>query len=230
MLPLPACLQCNKVYFEPIALRLLPHLLSAQHHPDPETAALVKYVALQLSWAAWPSASHSAVLAAVKEISASPSWHVRASALKFLSVFLPRHALLLQGGKCVKQALKLCKALLQDEQLQVRLAASSALISLLSACPLDAEAERKLQKSFSKLARAKLLKAPKGKAAKEEGGKEAKEAATKSLAKRHAGVLGLSAFVTCHPYDVPANLPSILQYLAITHVKVTYTLSTLQAH
>jgi proteasome activator subunit 4 len=41
-----------------------------------------------------------------------------------------------------------------------------------------------------------------------------KEPSSTDLAKRHGGVLGLSAFVESHPYDLPDYLPAILARLA----------------
>ena len=77
--------------------------------------------------------------------------------MKFMAVFIPRHALNV-SDKNVKSALKVYKTLLQDDNLQVRLSTSTALISLLGSCPLVKETKDKLQKSFHKLTKTKLAR------------------------------------------------------------------------
>merc|ERR1719150_2575238 len=90
---------------------------------------------------------------------------------------------------------------MKDNFAEVRDAGSKTLVSIITSANLSAKRIRKMQKRYMKLAKKKISKK-----------------SNDSLLLRHSGVLGLSAFVTSHPYDVPDFLPSILAYLARNHM------------
>jgi len=189
------------VYYVHPFTALLPHVIKAQHHPDPTCSALAKYCVRLSQWALLPPTQLKGLVKLLKDLSKSPSWHVRSSAASYLTVMIPRHALVMVDGSVVKSSIKLCTSLLQDTKLEVRNAAKAALAAVLCCTQLDETGRNKLIKRFMKLAKTKVAK--KGSSDGAEG-----------VSKRHAGVLGLSTFVTLEPYDVPEHLPSVLAFLA----------------
>lgn len=87
--------------------------------------------------------------------------------------------------------------LLQDPQPEVRIKASIFVSGLLHCQFISNTTELLIH--FKQLAKTKL--------------KRKDESNTNSLNLRHAGVLGLCAFINAHPYDVPDYLPSIFGQL-----------------
>ena len=164
---------------------------------------------------------------------AHSSWHVRCAAVRFLQVFVPRHSLSLQPAQ-VKGVQKLCVAYLKDAQLEVRVAASHLLASLLTSTappppPAAASAApapypdsagvfkgdqrlARLHAKFARLADTKLPKLPKDGGAETKSGGAASSEYAVALCRRHAGVLGLSALVSSHPYDLPVSGESVMRF------------------
>lgn len=210
----------DAIYTREAQVALLPALLRTTHHSDTQTAALANFASNLVSWSPTLPRDVPAVLKAVESVLSNESWHVRQSAIKFLQIWLPRHVLLFSGAQ--EAAVQdLCVKGLLDNKLEVRLAASQALAGLLAATaapPAAAEGEEssgspfgtdarlpRLHKQFLKWAATKIPKL---------SGAPAGTAYADALRTRHAGVLGLSAFVSSHPYDLPAYLPPILAHLS----------------
>lgn len=95
--------------------------------------------------------------------------------------------------------------LLSDERLEVREKAAQVLGGLLHCDFLDSQQTRQLMNEFRKQISRKL---PRGMRA-----AVLPDVDMALIVKRHAGILGLCAFVNAHPYDVPEFLPDILVLL-----------------
>lgn len=91
----------------------------------------------------------------------------------------------------------LALVLLKDPQPEVRIKASTFVSGLLHCQFIESPMD--LLAHFKQLAKTKLRKKA--------------ENNVNSLNLRHAGVLGLCAFINAHPYDVPDYLPAIFGQL-----------------
>jgi len=210
---------------------LLPFIIKAQQSNDQECAATAKVATRGAAWTTLQGtltrvesgivsqsslidseAYIGGVLESVSSLAnLSTNWHVRVSALKFLSAVVPRHSLLITANQ-VENVEKIILARLVDNQVEVRESAAVALTALISSCLAHpslvaagfsssqhvSEHVKKLQKTFTKYSTTSLSK-------------------TNGLAKRHGGVIGLLAIISCHPYDLPPHLPPLLAELS-SHV------------
>lgn len=105
---------------------------------------------------------------------------------------------MLMKESAVKSFIGLCEAGMMDSRVDVRLAASACFLSLISSASFSATRRDKVLKRLIKAASTKVSKG----------------ASPEAIAKRHGGVLGLSAFVASHPYDLPEYVPAVLARLA----------------
>jgi proteasome activator subunit 4 len=193
-----ACLSWDTAPIQNTLLTLLPHVLKAQHHTDPQCNALAKYAASNLAWVRGLNEDGVAkVLLSVAELSQIPNWELKASCFKFLQVFIPRYSFLFKDAQ-VKALFEACEIGLVEARVEVRQSACAALASLASSCVVtDKRRDLFIKRSFTR----SVTKLP-------------KPITSETLSKRHGGVLGLSVYVTIHPYDVPTFLPSIVAKLA----------------
>jgi proteasome activator subunit 4 len=130
-------------------------------------------------------------------VASTSSWDVKATVFGFLKVFIPRYSLVLTD-KQTKAVLALCETGLADARVDVRLSAKATAISLICCVDMKASSRDRFIKRLFKAAGTKLGADP----------------SPADLSTRHGGVLGLSAFVESHPYDLPDYLPAILARLA----------------
>jgi Domain of unknown function (DUF3437)/Proteasome-substrate-size regulator, mid region len=126
----------------------------------------------------------------LKQSDSDCHWHVQRAALEFLSVFVPRHAMLLGEAKF---SYKSFVKFLKHSQSEVRTATHQLLSSWLQ-CLSPAQSE-----SVRELLYKKMLQWSRKK---------------NSVEQQHGGVLGLASFVSICPYSVPEWLPDILVSLA----------------
>jgi hypothetical protein len=129
------CIVCTNydiTYGEPVFIALLPHLIKACHHTNPDCATLAKYAVKSLSWL--PGLSPTAVqsvLTSTSDLAAvTTSWDVKATVYAFLKVFIPRYSLVLTD-KQTKAALALCETGLADGRVDVHLAAKATVVSVI---------------------------------------------------------------------------------------------------
>ena len=100
--------------------------------------------------------------------------------------------------------------LIKDERIEVREKAGKVLGGMLHCCFIPQDVSSKLLDQFKQEVSKKIRKKP----------KENEELSVfqanqcKAILVRHSGVLGLSAFVSSSPYDIPQHLPAILMILA----------------
>ncbi|XP_058809543.1 proteasome activator complex subunit 4-like isoform X2 [Phymastichus coffea] len=152
------------------------------------------------------------VLDAIRTVSQSASWSARASCLDFMQVLVFNNmSILLSDRDWIKDIEKIVLKLLEDERLEVRQKAGQLLGGLLH-CTILPDQELLLEE-FKKKAKTKLGRKKKGSSNdKEELAENAKMFNAVRL--RHAGVLGMCAFVQAHPYDIPKHIPPIFECLS----------------
>ncbi|XP_046617317.1 proteasome activator complex subunit 4-like [Neodiprion virginianus] len=147
----------------------------------------------------------------VDKISASTSWWTRATCLEFLQVLIFHNmSILLSNPLWVGQVRRLVLCLLEDERLEVREKAGQVLGGLLH-CTFIPDQEI-LLKDLKIKAKTKLRQKKKQQS-NDATTNHDRSAEAASIRVRHAGVLGLCAFINAHPYDVPPFLPSIFEEL-----------------
>lgn len=196
-----------------IAKYMMDSLLRVQYSALPEFFGLMPLVAIMESYEAdeelkktckWTMASLAqsltlpeyipAALQAVHQISEMSSWWARTTSLDFLQVFVFHNmAVICSNDSWIEQVNSLVLRLLQDERVEVREKAGEVLSGLLH-CNFVTDT-KKLLFHFKKLASLR------------------KKVRTEGVTKVHAGVLGLCAFISANPYDVPEHIPEIFQLL-----------------
>ncbi|XP_054263116.1 proteasome activator complex subunit 4-like [Macrosteles quadrilineatus] len=135
----------------------------------------------------------STALAAIKEVSEMSSWSARATCLEFLQVFVFHNmATIASQDVWVSQVNNLVLRLLKDDRVEVREKAGQVLSGLIH-CGFISDTNL-------------LLGDLKRLAAKQ-------KSHASDVAKRHAGVLGLCAFISANPYDVVDPVPEIFLML-----------------
>ncbi|XP_063073010.1 proteasome activator complex subunit 4B [Engraulis encrasicolus] len=148
------------------------------------------------------------VLAALKEIAKSSSWHARFSVLTYLQIMVFYNLFsLLDNPEAVRDVRGLVVMLLEDEQLEVREMAATTLSGFLQCgflCMDDS-----MQSHFEALCKTRLPKKRK-----RELTSVVDTIPSVDLVRRHAGVLGLSACILSSPYDVPTWMPQLLMDLS----------------
>jgi len=100
--------------------------------------------------------------------------------------------------------------LIKDERIEVREKAGKVLGGMLHCSFISKEVSSKLMAQFKLEVSKKIKKKPK----ENEDVSLFQVNQCKAILVRHSGVLGLSAFVSSSPYDIPEHLPDILMTLA----------------
>ncbi|OXU27615.1 hypothetical protein TSAR_013465 [Trichomalopsis sarcophagae] len=154
-----------------------------------------------------------AALEAVTAISKSTSWSARASCLEFLQVLVFHNmSILLSNEAWISEIQNIVLHLLEDERLEVREMAAKVLGGLLHCTILPNE--EALLDEFKKKARTKLGNKRKRMSEKEEEKSGVTNKIINAARLRHAGVLGMCAFIQAHPYNVPEIIPPIFDCLS----------------
>ncbi|OXU20844.1 hypothetical protein TSAR_014413 [Trichomalopsis sarcophagae] len=139
---------------------------------------------------------HIAVaLDVVEQMLSSSYWSVRAGSLEFLQVFLFHNmSVLLSEKKWIGSVQTLVVRSLQDERVEVRERAAQVFNGMLH-CTLE---------EFKRLAKTKL---------RNKRNQSTNVDMSNAIRLRHAGVLGMCAFIQAHPYDIPKDIPPIFEHL-----------------
>ncbi|XP_015120172.1 proteasome activator complex subunit 4 [Diachasma alloeum] len=133
------------------------------------------------------------VLGDVESVFGESSWSAKNSCLSFLEVFVFYNmGVILSCGEWVGRVQGVVLRMLEDERVEVREKAGQVLCGLLH-CTFVPDPEALLEE-FKLKSKIKIKKPD-------------------DLRLRHAGVLGLCAFVRAQPYHVPKYVPSIFEYL-----------------
>ncbi|XP_058802846.1 proteasome activator complex subunit 4A-like [Phymastichus coffea] len=142
-------------------------------------------------------------LQTLSKCSKSSSWSVRAGSIEFLQVLLFHNMSTLLSDKAwITEIRVVLMRLIKDERVEVRETAAQILNGMLH-CTLIEDHETLLE-DFKKLAKTKLRSRK----------AESSSCATNAIYLRHAGVLGMCAFIQAHPYDVPEIIPPIFEHLS----------------
>ncbi|XP_043485466.1 proteasome activator complex subunit 4A-like [Polistes fuscatus] len=151
------------------------------------------------------------VLDAIVKMSTNLSWSARDTCLEFLqtSIFYNMSIVLMKDEwvNCIKNVVI---NLLEDIRLEVREKAGHVLGGLLH-CGFIPD-QNALLEQFKLKAKTKLHKRDHLMPNKTEAERNAN---VDALRLRHAGVLGLCAFIRAHPYDIPDYLPPIFEHLDV---------------
>ncbi|KAL8607379.1 hypothetical protein ACOMHN_024404 [Nucella lapillus] len=142
-------------------------------------------------------------LRTIKEVAGLESWHARVAILHFVQILVFGNFFLLQNSDSQTAIRELLLHLLCDERLEVREVAAMTLSGLMHCGFLQMNSD--MLSHFEHLRRVKLKKRQ----------STTEPDSLEKLVKRHAGVLGLSACVQAHPYDVPDFIPQVLMDLSI---------------
>ncbi|KAK9752668.1 Proteasome-substrate-size regulator, mid region [Popillia japonica] len=148
-----------------------------------------------------------AALEAAQKVSTCPSWSARSVIVEFISVLVFHNlAVFITQEEWVLQVQNMVLQLLEDIQPEVRLQTGKVLSGLLHCKFLPKPME--LLEIFKQKAKTKLKRSTTNK-------KIQKNGINLSVSVRHAGVLGMCAFISSHPYDVPDYLPNIFAELGV---------------
>ncbi|KAK9875517.1 hypothetical protein WA026_007908 [Henosepilachna vigintioctopunctata] len=144
------------------------------------------------------------LFAIIDSVIACPLWSARADLTEFLTTFVFHNlAILSSREEWIRKIQSIVMILLEDPQLEVRDNACKFLSGLLHCNFLPSQLE--LLADFKVKSKTKLRKNKTTNAA--------GSISNGSLVTRHAGVLGLCAFINSTPYDVPPFLPDIFGVL-----------------
>lgn len=198
-----SCLRCFGILTKEVfpIVPVICNLLSVLHDEDLNAcckATLTNLSAQLLTPDVLPHALHT-----IKEVTGLQSWRARVAILHFLQISVFGNFFLLQNSESKLAIQELLLHLLCDERLEVREVAAMTLSGMMHCGFLEMNTD--MMNHFERLRRVKLKK---------------RHAATEpdsleKLIKRHAGVLGLSACVQAHPYDVPDFIPQVLMDLSV---------------
>ncbi|XP_071746308.1 LOW QUALITY PROTEIN: proteasome activator complex subunit 4 [Lepeophtheirus salmonis] len=133
---------------------------------------------------------------AMEKTSTLSSWKARLALLEFLQVSVFCNFPLLTSRE--EWTIKICNMIvlcLKDKSIEVREKGSFVLSGLIHSDFITENKSKELLKSFFKRAKSRTNE-------------------DDSIIKRHSGVLGLCAFVSAYPYDVPECVPDILVVLS----------------
>ncbi|XP_052767290.1 proteasome activator complex subunit 4A-like [Mya arenaria] len=144
------------------------------------------------------------ILHTVKQVTGLQSWHARSAVLSYVQVAVFCNYFILQDPAHKETIRETVMHLICDDKLEVREMASVTLSGLLQCGYL--EMDQDLLDHFERLSATKIKKRVKSESVPME-----------KIIQRHAGVLGLCAYVQAYPYHVPAYMPQILMDLS-SHV------------
>lgn len=131
------------------------------------------------------------------------SWKARASCLSYLQVMVFTNMFaVIQNDTWVEQTRNIVLTLLEDERVEVREMAGVALSGFFHCEFISFTAE--LMEMF-KLKCSKKLRQTRNRS---------EPVSPEAVIQRHVGILGLSAYINAHPYEVPEKVPDILMILS----------------
>nr|XP_029734187.1 proteasome activator complex subunit 4B isoform X2 [Aedes albopictus] len=204
------CSNGNEIeYFEllPIACRL------ERSEQDQELAEICTTLLAMISQALTLVPCMDAALTKIDEISKMTSWSARRSVIDVLQVLVFYNmTIILSNEKWKMKTQEIVLRLLEDNVVEVREKAAEVLCGLLHCSFLTATDE--LLELFKEKCRTKMIKAKRLKVAASCSNEVAKnEGEANAVRARHSGVLGLCAFISAYPYEVPEFVPNVFEHL-----------------
>ncbi|KAL7303557.1 hypothetical protein TKK_0003717 [Trichogramma kaykai] len=192
--------------------KLLPIMCHLEvNEKDEEVVKICRKAIAVLAKRVLRPAETPVALETIDQVSRSPSYWIRLSSLEFLTVMSTHSiSILLSKDEWIYAIEEIVMRLLEDEQPEVRGKARKLLEGLLHFTFLpnqDVLLENLRVKAKTKLP--KMRSAPGAKASVEKI-----EKFKNAVRLRHAGVLGLCAFISANPYHVPDYVPEILGWLS----------------
>lgn len=167
-----------------------------------------------------------AALNKIEEVSMMSSWSARLALIDVLQVLVFNNMpIVLSREEWVQKVQSIVLRLLEDSVLEVRVKAAQVLGGLLHCSFLPST--DKLLELFKRKCRTKVLRtsrrlltncgteavatASTSNSSNSNGSNETQEA--ESVRARHMGVLGLCAFISAYPYDIPEFVPDVFEHL-----------------
>lgn len=200
-----------KEYFKllPIACRL------ERCEQDAELADACSSLLAMISQAlTLPDCMETALLK-IDEVSLMTSWSARLSVIDVLQVLVFNNMpIVLSNDTWVARVQTIVLRLLEDTVLEVREKAAQVLGGLLHCSFLPATDQ--LLELFKRKCRTKVVKNGSRRMPMTNCGTEANMAErqeAESVRMRHMGVLGLCAFISAYPYDIPDFVPDVFEHL-----------------
>uniref|UniRef100_A0A336KJE2 CSON009560 protein n=1 Tax=Culicoides sonorensis TaxID=179676 RepID=A0A336KJE2_CULSO len=205
------CTNGNEIpYFSllPMACRL------EKSESDTELVYICTSLIAMISQALTLPTQIDAVLDKITEISLSSSWSARLAVVDLLQVLVFHNmAIFLSRDDWIEKVQAIVLRLLEDNVLEVREKASEVLCGMLHCSFLTTT--DKLLELFKKKCKTKItIKRGRGIATSScsiEANLESRESDAVRI--RHTGVLGLCAFISAYPYDVPEFVPNVFEHL-----------------
>lgn len=158
-----------------------------------------------------PERVHAA-LTKIDEVSKLSSWSARLSVIDMMQVLVFHNmAIFISREEWVQRVQSIVLRLLEDNVLEVREKAGEVLCGLLHCAFLPAT--DKLLELFKSKCKTKITirRNRIGTSCSVEASMESREANAVRI--RHTGVLGLCAFISAYPYDVPDFVPNVFEHL-----------------
>ncbi|XP_058447896.1 proteasome activator complex subunit 4A-like isoform X2 [Malaya genurostris] len=197
-------------YFEllPIACRL------ERCEQDQELAEICTMLLAMISQALTLVPCMEIALTKIDEISKMSSWSARRSVIDVLQVLVFYNmTIILSKDQWIAKIQEIVLRLLEDNVVEVREKAAEVLCGLLHCSFLTATDE--LLDLFKTKCRTKMIKARRLKVATSCSNEVNKSDGLEANAvrARHSGVLGLCAFISAYPYEVPEFVPNVFEHL-----------------
>ncbi|XP_045600493.2 proteasome activator complex subunit 4 isoform X1 [Procambarus clarkii] len=188
----------------PEIYRLLPHLCQLESvDNDPELRGNCVATLAVISQALVLPARVPALMDAITQVAKSSWWRARAAVLSLLQVAVFTNMFtILSDNRAPQQVQELVVGLLSDVRLEVQQMASTVLSGLIHCKFIHAE-DKLLGDFTSKLQNGR-----------DEKRRPKQPLKTLDVIELHAGVLGLCAYVSAFPYDVPDMMPQVLVTLS----------------
>lgn len=183
----------------PDVIQLLPILCQGETcDRDPELQNSCRLAIAVMSHAYLPPEMVPVAIQSAVILSNSSSWRARKTALEFLQVLVFSNLFtILQLKNCVDEVTQMVLKLLEDSRPEVQQMAVVALSGMLHSNILTVD--KVLLDQFVTLSKTPIQKQNLNTAV-----------ARDALRRRHAGILGMSAIVRAHPYDICDGMPEIL--------------------
>ena len=148
----------------------------------------------------------------IDELSNSSSWSARLAIIDILQVVVFHNmSIVLSRPEWIEKVQLVVLRLLEDSVLEVREKSAEVLGGLLHCSFLPAT--DKLLELFKKKCRTKVIKRSNRVTTSCEI-EAANASESENLVKRHSGVLGLCAFITAYPYDIPEFVPNVFEIIS----------------
>lgn len=144
----------------------------------------------------------------IEELSYHPSWSARLSIIDILQVLVFNNmAIVYSRDDLISKVQSIVLRLLEDNVLEVREKSAQVLGGLIHTSFLPATDE--LLELFKKKCKTKVIKR-----SNQTCSIEAPLNENSSIRIRHCGVLGLCAFITAYPYEIPDFVPNVFEIIS----------------